>query len=276
MYLNFQLKSSTIIRIAKLRYFLFRIIKRITVGKKKRDEYIIINKITWTNFIPKKFYENKLVIDNKSCFKAIPRKNTDDFILLFLDREKQLKKHIEIKQGEVFADVGANVGHYSLTIASKNKNCQIIAIEAHPDTFNALNKNIKCNNFLNIQTVNKAISNNTGIMKIYEHTDAKGNQQTGMYDTSNRYNATSFVQVESDKLDNIFDSLGVSVDIMKIDIEGAEIEALEGANKTLNTLRKIIVEIHGSNLKKVNEILHNNGFRTILEKGGMNHLIGEK
>lgn len=270
------MRSSTIVRIAKISYLLYRLRKRVTIGKKRRDDYIIANKITWKNFIPTRFYENKPITDSYYGFKAIPREYTDDFLLLFIDREKQLKKHIEVKQDEVFADVGANVGYYTLAVASRNKKCQIVAIEAHPDTFDVLNKNIKCNNFRNIQTVNKAVSNNTGKIRIYEHTDTEGNQKTGMYDTSNRYNAKSFIEVKSDTLDNIFDSLGVTVDIMKIDIEGAEIEALLGANKTLDKLSKIIVEIHGDNLTKVKEMLHDKGFHTTLEKGGMNHLIGEK
>jgi methyltransferase FkbM-like protein len=41
------------------------------------------------------------------------------------------------------------------------------------------------------------------------------------------------------------------VDVMKIDIEGAEILALEGATILLNQLRKILVEIHNKNLERV-------------------------
>jgi FkbM family methyltransferase len=56
------------------------------------------------------------------------------------------------------------------------------------------------------------------------------------------------LQLECDTLDNIISSH--RADVMKIDIEGAEIMALEGATKVLRQLRKIIVEIHDKNLER--------------------------
>lgn len=44
---------------------------------------------------------------------------------------------------------------------------------------------------------------------------------------------------------------------MKMDIEGAEVVALRGANNVLKQLRKIIVEIHDENLLEVENILKN-------------------
>jgi hypothetical protein len=62
------------------------------------------------------------------------------------------------------------------------------------------------------------------------------------------------LEIECDTLDNI---LGEQrVDVMKIDIEGAEVSTLKGATRTLKKLRKIIVEVHGaSNSDKVMQIL---------------------
>ncbi|HYV52582.1 MAG TPA: FkbM family methyltransferase, partial [Candidatus Eisenbacteria bacterium] len=71
-------------------------------------------------------------------------------------------------------------------------------------------------------------------------------------------------QIKCDTFDNIISSH--RADVMKIDIEGAEIMALEGATRVLTQLRKIIVEIHDENLESVKEILQSNGFT--LEIGG--------
>ena len=84
------------------------------------------------------------------------------------------------------------------------------------------------------------------------------------------------LEIECDTLDNI---LGEQrVDVMKIDIEGAEVSALEGATHILKKLRKIIVEVHGVNFDKVMQILddtHNFKCETI-ETRIMKYIIGSK
>jgi uncharacterized Rossmann fold enzyme len=68
------------------------------------------------------------------------------------------------------------------------------------------------------------------------------------------------------------------VDVMKIDIEGAEVLALRGATNTLKRLRKVIVEVHGNNLDKIKNILDDtHRFRVdILETPIMNYVVGSK
>jgi translation initiation factor 1 (eIF-1/SUI1) len=64
---------------------------------------------------------------------------------------------------------------------------------------------------------------------------------------------------------------------MKIDVEGAEVLALEGGSKTMEKLRKIVVEIHGDNLESVKRLLEKNGFGIELTSGlGGLHVIGSK
>jgi len=64
-------------------------------------------------------------------------------------------------------DIGAYSGIYSLIAASANKQSSIIAFEPHPDNFNLLCKNIQINEFPNITSDNRAISNKTGKAVFY-------------------------------------------------------------------------------------------------------------
>jgi hypothetical protein len=52
--------------------------------------------------------------------------------------------------------------------------------------------------------------------------------------------------------------------------------ALKGASRTLKSLRKIIVEIHGNNLEAVLELLHMHGFETEIVNKSMTYIIGSK
>jgi hypothetical protein len=89
--------------------------------------------------------------------------------------------------------------------------------------------------------------------------------------------------MECDTLDNILAAVTAKVDVMKIDIEGAEVMALKGATNTLKQLRKIIVEVHNYNFEDVRQILerHNFNLEIIKEKWGQKgeihgYIIGQK
>ena len=74
--------------------------------------------------------------------------------IYYLRLESEIKTHLTMYENENFVDVGASVGPYSLKIVNdyKNKGVRVIAIEAHSSCYNALSKNIECNNFSHIST----------------------------------------------------------------------------------------------------------------------------
>ncbi|MGB6671045.1 MAG: FkbM family methyltransferase [Candidatus Nitrosopolaris sp.] len=249
------------------------------MGKTKRDEFLRGSGLSEIDFLPERPYSiNKI--------NALPRKGTDDFYMFYIPREKELLLHLIMHRGETFVDVGANVGYYSLKIAKEysSKGVTIVAIEAHPGNYTALSKNIELNDFKCITAINKAVSDHKGIVTLYDRVDTRNRIRSEMYSLSNAFFHESNVarpeggslEIECDTLDNI---LGEQrVDVMKIDIEGAEVSALEGATHILKKLRKIIVEVHGVNFDKVMQILddtHNFKCETI-ETRIMKYIIGSK
>ena len=66
-------------------------------------------------------------------------------------------------------DIGAYSGIYSLVAASANKQSSIVAFEPHPNNFDLLCKNIQINEFSNITSDNRAISNKTGKALFYNY-----------------------------------------------------------------------------------------------------------
>jgi FkbM family methyltransferase len=248
------------------------------MGKKKRDEYLKRTRISAIDFLPERPYAIEGV-------KVIPRKRSRDFYMFSVSREQDVKPHLEMNENETFVDVGANIGSYSLRIAKdyKNKGVKIVAIEAHPENFKALCRNIRINNFRNVKTINKAASDHKGIINLYERSLGGGRVDSDLYSLYNTtvINQSSFIhpdrkalQIECDTLDSIL--ADHTVDVMKIDIEGAEVLALKGATNSLKHLRKIIVEIHGDNFENVNEILEGSNFNLEVSKEAMQHIIGWK
>lgn len=256
---------------ARYRYIAYRIYLRFKMGKCFRDEYLRDKKLRVLDFLPQIPY-------NANGIKVVLRKGTHDYYMFFpggqQKREHYVREHLTLNEREVFVDVGANVGAHSLRVADNyaHMGVRVIAIEAEPEAYKTLVQNIKRNNLTNIDAIKVAVSDHKGSAVLHERSYDGVRIGTGLHSILNTAPTDgNFIvpngktlQIECDKLDNIISSHGA--DVMKIDVEGAEIMALEGATKVLKQLRKIIVEIHDKNLERVKEILESNNFT--LEIGG--------
>jgi len=165
------------------------------------------------------------------------------------DIEPELKLLPEIlNAGDVFIDIGANVGIYSITAAEilKGKNGMVIAIEPFPDTYSQLCENIKLNGFTsNIRTCNFCIDDKTAPSQLYLN--------------HNRPNAFSLFKVEnaesipvlSVKLEDLVKWYEIDrLDYLKIDVEGAEFKILNSSRIMIDKFRPII-QIEWQNEKSI-------------------------
>ena len=132
-----------------------------------------------------------------------------------------------VKLGDVVLDLGANIGYYTL-LASRLVRSQghVYAFEPEPTNFSLLNRNIDLNNYTNITTYQKAVSSKSGTMKFFVNTKDTGAHS--LYDLDMEYGASSrrFITVDVVTLDELLPNLVANV--VKMDIEGAELPALAG------------------------------------------------
>ena len=157
---------------------------------------------------------------------------------------------------------------------------------AHPENYKALIRNIRYNKFEKvIIPINKAVSNYNGLVDLYERSHDGTRVDSELYSVCNDrcidgYNVLhpsgKSLEIECNTLDNILFSY--RVDMIKMDIEGAEVLALKAAAKTLERIRKIVVEIHGNRSEDVKEILRSHGFKveSFNERGHVAYIIGSK
>jgi FkbM family methyltransferase len=144
----------------------------------------------------------------------------------------------ELKPGDVVVDCGAYIGVFTMYAAKIiGEQGKVIAFEPDPVNYERLSKNLEMNNIHNVILLNKATWSSSGKMKF----DSRGlGVSTLFVDKSkspiirNAEEAKSVIEVPIVTLDEELGSLGVKkVDFIKMDIEGAEIETVKGARKTL-------------------------------------------
>lgn len=141
-------------------------------------------------------------------------------------------------------DVGANIGIYACSIAKMiGPNGRVWAVEATPNTYLALQKNIALNNSGRIISFNAALSNQWGTTSIA--TNKSDDSQNCIADNTG---GTANV-VPLAPLDEII-CLPPRIALLKIDVEGAEYLVLSGAPATLARADKVLVEIYEPNLRK--------------------------
>lgn len=146
-----------------------------------------------------------------------------------------------LDEKDIFVDVGANVGFYSIVLA-KSKNVKSIAFEPIPSTYFKLEKNVKINSLSNtVITKNIAIGSSIGQVRMSSDLDTVNHVKL----IDSQRNADILVEVCD--LDTFF-SEGDFPSLIKIDVEGYETEVIRGMKNVLlsNTLKAIIIELNGS------------------------------
>lgn len=141
----------------------------------------------------------------------------------------------EIKPGDVVLDIGANIGYYTLIFAKLvGGNGKVYAFEPDPTNFTLLNKNVEINGYENVVLVPKAVSNRSGKLKLYLSETNKGDHR--IY---NSYDGRKFVEIEGVKLDEYFKDYSGKIDLIKMDIQGAESIALQGMSELLKKNKSV-------------------------------------
>ena len=188
------------------------------------------------------------------------------------------------KEGDIVVDIGAHIGRYTITSSKQVGNTgKVVAIEADPENFQLLKRNIALNKLTNVMPLNYAVFSERTKIKLYEQSaSAKYNSimLTRAAKTKN------YVEVNADTLDSILNLNGVNrVNWIKIDVEGAEFEVLKGSTKTLsgeNTY--LLIEIHNiedpSHYDNIVNFLKDDNYEITFEQGyeasGESHVIFHK
>jgi FkbM family methyltransferase len=146
-----------------------------------------------------------------------------------------------LQENDLFIDIGANVGHFSLIAAGICKS-NVIAIEPIPSTFSRLKKNVDLNNLSKrIQIHNIGIGEENSYLNFTSNRDVMNGVALG--------HETDIISIKVVTLDEVLKAQ--SPTFLKIDVEGYEYFVLKGASNVLSnqSLKFIIVELNFSTSK---------------------------
>ena len=173
----------------------------------------------------------------------------------------------------VFVDVGAYIGFYTVWACRRAR--RVISVEPNPAALAYLKVNIALNECPNVTVVPKAIGDRRGYTKL-KIPEAAEKGFISMHSSIVRDFKEAFeVEVEMDTLDSVLEEVGVdSVDILKIDVEGAEGLVVRGAEKTLKEAKAVLIEIWPENIW-VARHLKNSGYKLveIIDHGGYKNYL---
>lgn len=191
----------------------------------------------------------------KSLYNSLkPESVTVDGMTVFIDTEDTVvseyllrNKHWEefeislfrkcLRAGDTVADVGAHIGMYTLAAAqvvgSKGK---VLAFEPSPRNFALLSRNISFNNLHAVTVFNQAVSDKLGTVSL--HLEAENTGDNRIYGSPQ---ARKVVTVTATTLDSVFTESSLNISVVKMDIQGAELQALKGATQLLKHNGDLII-----------------------------------
>ncbi|NES99915.1 MAG: FkbM family methyltransferase [Sphaerospermopsis sp. SIO1G2] len=258
-------------------------------------------------FKPEYFYQPKKALQRLLYFQARP--NTE-----FVDqrlpwgmniRIRPLEEHGKIistlgvidlavtetlwrlaEPGELVVDVGANIGYMSAVLAARVSSTDggsVWSFEAHPEIFTELKYNVdnwqKQLKNINFHIKNLAVSNTHGQIELRIPESFASNRGLASVVTQEKYlsenitNESQSLTIESCYLDEIFRNQNIGV--LKIDVEGHELQVLKGAVKLLTDrrIRDCVFEEHLDYPTPVTNLLESFGYQVLRIKRGFNRPI---
>lgn len=234
-------------------------LKYIGKGHKTSDRLKIflslVNGLIKSHEMPKLISKTTIEGDYKyTCQKGSRDYRKTDVYKDFIDVSPDLEEKTVI-------DVGAHIGLITIPFAQKYE-CEVISIEAHPENFELLKQNIALNNLDNVELHNAIASDSEESKELYESREDTGTGTHSIKYDSKTHKSESY-SVESKLLDNIyFGKDRKEVGLIKIDVEGAEKEVLEGSKRILEEFMPVIIfeSEGGAHLKSIKNLLEPLGY----------------
>jgi FkbM family methyltransferase len=208
-------------------------------------------------FFIKPFFRNRSFTIKNGMAKGLKIKGRPGFVSTFLNIDiagEEFLADLSL-EGQTVYDIGAHIGIYTLFFArAVGSGGNVFAFEPNPDNYQELTEHIRINNFLNVIAKQMAIGSKKGkttlLVPTLDSSRGSMSKETKSQILVADENTKSF-EVDVDSLDCLITGDSKKPDFIKIDVEGAEIDVLQGAERILKLYKpKLFIEIHGSDSRR--------------------------
>jgi len=183
-------------------------------------------------------------IDRQDCrypfTLRIPSSDVETYKQVFIDQEYDF---LVKTQPKVIIDAGANIGLASIYFANKYPSAKIIAIEPEQSNFEMLKENVTP--YPNVIPIQAALWNKNEEINLIDPGHGKWGFMTDMKNSSVSLPGKTCHKVTAMTIDKIMNDYDLKkIDILKIDIEGAEKEVFDDTSSWIEKVDSLIVELH--------------------------------
>lgn len=182
---------------------------------------------------------------------------------------------------KVFADVGAHLGYYACIAGSVFPDLKLYLFEMNHNLMELIERNLAANKLHDAMVTNKPVSDRKQTIS-YEDNSLDAGLTMSQDAQSSGKTGGGLVHTESVTLDDFFADKDAAPDVIKIDVQGAEMQVLRGARKIIENNSPILfLEVHphllgsfGTSLQEIHAFLQDNGYDRVRlinehrEKGG--------
>lgn len=186
------------------------------------------------------------------------------FVQIFKNKEHRAISGFRPADSKVIVDVGANEGYYAHSLA-RGTNAIIYSLEPNPIAYNLLCKNIEVNNLKNVIPLNYAVWSSKKISEINIIPQVTSVGTMSLIPSSFMFEAMDRVKkvpVQTITLVDLVEMYGLThIDLLKIDVEGGELEVFKGGLPILDIVDRIVLEYHSQDIRReVTELLAQHGY----------------
>jgi len=195
-----------------------------------------------------------------------PSNSLKTFLQLFKEKDHNMIPNFLSKSDLTIIDLGANEGFYTLKAKELSPKSKIISVEPNPYAFRTLKSNVKYNRLKNVITVNKAVTSKNGKITFEI---VKGKSTVGSTKVYEKYRIAyeiEKIRINSITLECLCKKFKIDkIDLLKMDVEGSELDILKSSEKILSKVKKAIIEYHRAQRTRrgVTNLMIKNNFKLL-------------